>query len=279
MRVIYVDALFLLNFTADYFLLFLTAKSAGLYPSRRRLLLGALLGAVFAVLFYFLPIKIPFALLLRLMSGCCIVLAAFGSMQGVRLLRLCGSFLLMTLLLAGVVFLLSQRIGGISVHNGVLYAEISVAVMLLGFSLSYGLANLVLGRGRGHVERIYHEISVSLHGKTARFRALSDSGNLLRDPVSGSRVIVTDGDSLLPLLGTDALTQLRKTPPPLELLWERYGIRFWLLPADTAAGHCVFPVFRAEKLYVDGKPSREYLIAVAPQPVEVGGDCRALMGG
>lgn len=279
MRVIYVDALFLLNFTADYFLLFLTAKSAGLYPSRRRLLLGALFGAVFAVLFYFLPIHIPFALLLRLMSGICVVLAAFGSMPGVRLLRLCGSFLLMTLLLAGVVFLLSQNIGGISVHNGVLYAEISGTVMLLGFSISYGLANLVLGRGRGHVDRIYHEVTASLRGSTVHFRALADSGNLLRDPVSGSRVIVTDGDVLLQLLGSEAMNALREVPPSLARLRELCGTPFWLLPADTAAGHGILPVFRAEKLYIDGKPSREYLIAVAPQPVEVGGDCHALMGG
>ena len=279
MRVIYVDTLFLLNFAVDYFLLFLTAKSAGLYPRRLRLLLGAAIGAIFAVLLYFPPLHAILGLLCRMASGCAVVLVTFGTMPGARLARLCGSFLWMTVLLAGVVFLLSQSMGGLSVQNGVFYADLTAAVMVPAFLVSYLLAGVVLGRGRAAVNRAFHEVEATLGGKTVRFRALEDSGNLLRDPISGCRVIVTDPVVLRSLLGEEALSLLQETSiPPLELLRDLCGTPLWLLPAETAAGHGMIPVFRAEDLYIDGRRTREYLLGLALQPVDVGGDCRALMG-
>jgi len=279
LRVIYVDTLFLLNFTVDYFLLFLTAKSAGLSPGRLRLLAGALTGAVFSVLLYFPPLPMALSLLCRITSGCVVVLVTFGTMPGARLARLCGSFLWMTFLLAGVVFLLSQTMNGISVQNGILYADLITAVMLPAFLLSYLLARLVLGRGRAAVNRAFHEVKATLGERTVQFRALEDSGNLLRDPISGCRVIVTDPAVLRPLLGEEILLLLQARPiPQLDVLRSRCGIPFWLLPAETAAGHGLFPVFRAEELYVDGRRTREYLLGLSLQPVDAGGDCRALMG-
>ena len=279
MRVVYVDTLFLLNFVVDYFLLFLTAKSAGLYPRRLRLLTGAATGAVFAVLFYFPPLHMILGLLCRIVTGCVVVLVTFGTMPATRLARLCGSFLWMTLLLAGVVFLFSQTMGGLSVQNGIFYADLTAAVMVPAFLLSYLLAGVVLGRGRAAVSRAFHEVEATLGGKTVRFRALEDSGNLLRDPISGCRVIVTDPAVLRTLLGEETLLLLQETSiPPLELLRNRCGTPLWLLPAETAAGHGMIPVFRAENLYIDGRHTREYLLGLSLQPVDAGGDCRALIG-
>ena len=49
MRVVYVDTLFFLNLAVDYLLLLLTARLSGVYRSRRRLALGAAVGALRAV--------------------------------------------------------------------------------------------------------------------------------------------------------------------------------------------------------------------------------------
>lgn len=77
MRVVYVDTLFFLNLAVDYFLLVLTAKVAGVYIKRSRLLASALVGALLAVLLYFPPLPKTLALLLRLAVCCVTALAAF----------------------------------------------------------------------------------------------------------------------------------------------------------------------------------------------------------
>ena len=50
MDVIYIDRLFLINLLIDYLLLLLSARVSGLALRRWRYLLGALLGAAYAVL-------------------------------------------------------------------------------------------------------------------------------------------------------------------------------------------------------------------------------------
>ena len=55
MEIVYIDSLFLLNFIIDYLLLLAVGKICALPLRRWRMLLGALWGAVYAVLAVLLP--------------------------------------------------------------------------------------------------------------------------------------------------------------------------------------------------------------------------------
>ena len=283
MRVVYGDILFFLNLLVDYLLLLLTAKLSGLFPSRRRLLLGAVVGALLAVLLYF-PVMPPVLVwTMRLGSGFAVVLTAFGTETPLRFLRLCGLFLLLTLVFAGVILALQQLTGVAFIKNSIFYAEISIGVMVFGFTAVYVLSGLVLGKGRSQISRAWHEITAVLGNETVRFRALEDSGNLLRDPISGRRIIVVDPEAAAPLLGMEggALLQVQSDVPAECLLSELRvlcGTAFWLLPIHTAAQKCLLLAFRPQKLYIDGKLQEDYLLGITKQSLDIGGDCRALIG-
>ena len=283
MRVVYVDTLFFLNLAVDYFLLVLTAKVAGVYIKRSRLLASALVGALLAVLLYFPPLPKALALVLRLAVCCVTALAAFIGEPGKSWPRLLGIFVMVTLLLAGIVLGLSELGGGARMQNGVLYFEISGTVMALSFMAVYVLSGLVLGKGRASPGRSYQEVTAEMGERTVRFRALTDSGNLLRDPMSGRKVIVVESRAIAPLFGgmTGELLQSLDALAPetaLEQLRRCGNTPFWLLPARTAAQNALMVVFRPEKLYIDGNLREDYILGLAGRQLEIGGDCRALMG-
>lgn len=283
MRVVYVDTLFSLNLAVDYFLLVLTAKVAGVYIKRSRLLASALVGALLAVLLYFPPLPKALALLLRLAVCCVTALAAFIGEPGKSWPRLLGIFVMVTLLLAGIVLGLSELGGGARMQNGVLYFEISGTVMALSFMAVYVLSGLVLGKGRASPGRSYQEVTAEMGERSVRFRALTDSGNLLRDPMSGRKVIVVESRAIAPLFGgmTGELLQSLDALAPetaLEQLRRCGNTPFWLLPARTAAQNALMVVFRPEKLYIDGNLREDYILGLAGRQLEIGGDCRALMG-
>ena len=283
MRVVYVDTLFFLNLAVDYFLLVLTAKVTGVYIKRSRLLASALVGALLAVLLYFPPLPKALALLLRLAVCCVTALAAFIGEPGKSWPRLLGIFVMVTLLLAGIVLGLSELGGGARMQNGVLYFEISGTVMALSFMAVYVLSGLVLGKGRASPGRSYQEVTAEMGERTVRFRALTDSGNLLRDPMSGRKVIVVESRAIAPLFGgmTGELLQSLDALAPetaLEQLRRCGNTPFWLLPARTAAQNALMVVFRPEKLYIDGNLREDYILGLAGRQLEIGGDCRALMG-
>ena len=283
MRVVYVDTLFFLNLAVDYFLLVLTAKVAGAYIKRSRLLVSALVGALLAVLLYFLPLPKALALVLRLAVCCVTALAAFMGEPGKSWPRLLGIFVMVTLLLAGIVLGLSELGGGAYMQNGILYFEISGTVMVLSFTAVYVLSGLVLGKGRASPGRSYQEVTAEMGERSVRFRALTDSGNLLRDPMSGRKVIVVEGRAIAPLFDgmTGELLQSLEALAPetaLEQLRRCGNTPFWLLPARTAAQNALMVVFRPEKLYIDGNLREDYILGLAGRQLEIGGDCRALMG-
>ena len=84
--------------------------------------------------------------------------------------------------------------------------------------------------------------------------AMLDSGNLLRDPLTGSPVIVVGARAVRPLAP--------------ELSPDHLPVGFRLLNVRTAAGSSLLPVFRPDvcRLYVNGQPIDTHaLVAVAPQ--------------
>ena len=283
MRVVYVDTLFFLNLAVDYLLLLLTARLSGVYRSRRRLALGAAVGALLAVVLYFPPMPVLPGLLLR--GGTCVltVFAAFGKQPRRRFLHVCGTFVLLTLLLAGAVFAITVgRTGGL-LQNGVLYLDISGAVMLIGFTAMYLLSGLVMGKGKAQTGQSRMDIQVEMASRRVQFRALCDSGNLLRDPISGQRVLLVQSDTAARLFegpGAALLQNLREQPPEelLPQLRRCCKTAFWLLPVHTVNWESMMIVFRPEKMWIEGKLTDEYLLGLSPSALEIGGDCQALIG-
>ena len=100
------------------------------------------------------------------------------------------------------------------------------------------------------------QVEISLGDRSVMLPAMLDSGNLLRDPLSGLPVLVAPRralDALLPDgMDDNALTELP------------YGFR--LLRVRTAAGEGLMPLFRPKdcRLYLDGRiVATEALVAVA----------------
>ena len=283
MRVVYVDTLFFLNLSVDYLLLLLTARIAGLCPNRKRLLAGGVIGAVLAVLLYFPPLPTAVALLLRMGTLAATVLPSFADTPVRFWPRLTGIFFLLTCVLAGILLALSRNGELLQLRNGTIYAEISSVVMLIGFTAVFVLSGLVLGKGRAAPGRHWREIRAENNSRQVVFRALTDSGNLLRDPVSGRQVIVAESAVLAPLLERepDQLLDLMKELQPEVLLMrlrQSSGMAFWLLPVRTITQNGLMVVFRPERIYVDGKEREDCLLGITDRPIDAGGDCHGLMG-
>ena len=100
--VIYIESVFAFNVLVDYLLLFGAARVAGRTVARRRLLLGAAVGGIYAAVQLFLPKSVVLLLLGLALMGA----AAYrGSGRAVKLTLL---FFLASCGFAGVVVLLGQ---------------------------------------------------------------------------------------------------------------------------------------------------------------------------
>ena len=128
------------------------------------------------------------------------------------------------------------------------------------------------------------DVTVSLQGRRLRLRALHDTGNTLRDPVSGQPVLVLEQGALGELWPPQAAEIIAMDLPPEEKMARLHrldgGCRWSLLPfcaLGTAAG--LLLAVRSDYVKVGGITSPRVLLALTPGPVSDGGGYQALWGG
>ncbi len=265
-REVWGDLYFLINAGMDLICLMITAALLHRKIKRWRAILASLLGGLYALLALLLGGGGIWGLFAD--CGTALLLAAITfwerNMRAWRLLQAAGVELLTSMLLGGVMTGLYSLLSRLELPLESLEGEgLSVWVFLL---LS-AVAALVAGRGgRIFASRAAREVEVEavLFGKRLTLHAMVDSGNLLRDPVSGRGVIVADRSLLLAALPPDLSAALAESDPARWIEDSRRATRIRLIPTRTATGDALLPAILPDSLILREKrealPS-DYLIA------------------
>lgn len=265
---VYVDLFFLVNFSMDFLCFYLTAKLLHQRVALGRMILAAVFGGLYADLALFLPLTAIWALIVDAIA--CVILCAVA--YSPKRTGQWGLFL--------VVFVaISMVLGGFMTALFYLLNRTPLASLLAGESdgfsiwifailaLISGILTLLGGRFFGKQSaRQSVEIEISYAGKSLCLHALADSGNFLREPMSGKPCIVADADALVELLPSEMILAARKGDARgLPNVGSRHAARIRLIPTRTAAGEGVLLGVRPDRVRVDcGKGSREVdaLIAI-----------------
>ena len=283
MTVVYIDRVFLINSIVDYLLLLSAARIAGMPLQRCRLALSAVIGGVYAAIL-FLP---GFALLSRsaakFLWGIIMALLAYWPLQ--KRWYLTGLFLLLSATLGGIVLALGLAAGSVEALAGKLYsAKIEWPLPVCAGAALYMILHLVFRQGARHKGGELLKITISLRGAETEVLALRDTGNTLRDPISGQPVLVAECAALSQLFGEETTEILRMKVSAEEKMANLHraalGMGFTLLPyrcVGISSG--LLLAFRCDRLTVGNARYRNVWVAISNTPVSDGGTYNALWGG
>lgn len=179
--VVYLDILLILNFFVDFFLLLGTNRLAGYGPSFRRAALAAALGAAYSALcltpgFSFMGNLLWRTVCLGVMGG-----IAFGFQKNAA--RRCVLF-----------YLLSMALGGVAL--GLKAGNALTLIFAAG-----GVAALCYFGFRGKLGKTFVPVELTYGEKTLSLTALRDTGNSLRDPLTGQSVLIISPEAAERLTG------------------------------------------------------------------------------
>lgn len=265
----YVEDLLALNFVLNTFLLYLTSRLAGKNVRKRRLLAGGFLASLYSLV-VFLPeygwltswaAKGAVALL--------VISTVFRPVRVAQLPRLCGALFLSAFFLAGAVFAMHFYGGaGTTIRGGVFYvAPPSPGVLFAGALLT---VLLVFGvwlfwEGKRLKNRLRYRLILHDKGTDVEIPALLDTGNNLRDPLSGTPLCIASysaAGKLLPEVLYRAFEMGRDPVSALSALEGRAGSRFAVVPYRSLGGSGLLVTFRPEAVYLlEG--DRRHLLAGA----------------
>lgn len=253
---VYLDLVLLLNFLVDFLLLLGTNRLTGYSPGYGRAAFAAALGAVYAA-----GCLLPgFAFLgnffWRCVSLALMALIAFGMNQSA--------------LRRGAVFtLLSMALGGIAM--GV--SDDRFGMLILCAGLLWLLCRVSF---RGSIgSREYVPVELSYGDKKTSLIALKDTGNTLKDPLTGEQVLVAGSDMGMELLG---LTEDQlKHPVETVASADISGLRVIPYHAVGQPGGMLLAFrFRGARI---GNTYADPLVAFAPEEIGRGDVYRMLTGG
>lgn len=199
MQTVYVDVLLVLNWVIDYLLLRLTAHFLRLSVSRKRLVLGAGVGAFGALVILLPPLPWGLDVLVKLLLSAAVIAAAFGVKSPRAFLRAGLSFFFLSFAFAGVLVAVWAVFApqGLFVKNSVVYFDVP-PLLLIFLALGVYVFLRIVQRlcGRGAVKDTACTLKLTLGGAHASLSARVDTGCTLKEPFSGLPVIVVAGTAL-----------------------------------------------------------------------------------
>ena len=192
---VYVDLLFLINFSMDYLCLYICSKILHRKMILSKMLAAAALGGVYSVLSLFFSLSPWLEVLID-----CIVCVVMCIIVYADKNRGIGSLFLSSFLFIGI----SMMTGGCMTALFNLLNKLDLPLELVGedsistylfavLAVISGIISLKSGEVISRRAPIKEcRVSVKFCGKNFEFLGLSDSGNLVRDPISGKAVIFVE---------------------------------------------------------------------------------------
>lgn len=266
---VYADVLVIVNLYVDFLLLHCVRGFLRLRTGNGRLILGALAGAVCALV-GLLPMPRWMG---PLAGGLCALAAAAAAFAPVRFRLFVRCWLctwLFSFLLAGFLLFLMQFAppGYMAVVGGAVYLSLSLPLLFVSTCLAYlgfWLFRRVFPR---ESSAPLCRLRVEYQGKSTELFAKADTGNALREPFSGLPVIVCQAAPLKGLAPQAALQMLGADTSSAGL--DGYeGLR--LIPFESVGGKGLLPAFKPEKV-IQSKTGRqlECWLALTQTPLSAG---------
>lgn len=217
---LYVDSLFLINFTMNLYLLMLVDHSTLSSAVPWRLLAGALFGAGSYLLLFVIGMALPWKLLLGT-AGALLMLPITFSVRSMRnLLKLTEKMLFFSFGMGGVLLLLIRCFR---------FAE-GVLTSAFGLIAAGGIFLLFWRRFHAQTqqENAICQVTLVRDGASVKAAALIDSGNALVEPISGKPVSIVEEKVFRSLWGSGGQGY---RAIPYHSIGKRHGIlEGYLLP-------------------------------------------------
>lgn len=254
-KYVYADVLFAVNWVVNYLLLLATGKLTGRDTKALRLLGASLAGSIYAVAALYAPLSVAFSLPARLLVGLLMVAFSYPSQKGLAYVAVAAGFFLCSGLTAGTAYGLLHSRAAMALRSSLLDQRDPVvhwwivAASLALLSCFPLVARMGGYRPGGALPLL--TIELMIQGRSVGLTALVDTGNNLRDPVSGLPVVVVDWDSLRKVMPTETAPFFQSTwdSVPAGLAETAVGRRLRLIPFESLSGkRGVLPGFRPDQI-------------------------------
>lgn len=193
---IYVDVVLIENLIMNYIILFATDIILKNKSKFWRLLLASLIGAIYTVISYISNLKIYSSMILKMILSIIIVYVAFNPQNMKKMWKSLLIFYLTSLVFGGAAFALIYIVKPQEtfLKNGLFLGTYSLKTILLSAIVAFLIiiAAFTVVKNKISKRDMFCNIKIKLNDKEIEAKAMLDTGNLLKEPITNIPVIVVE---------------------------------------------------------------------------------------
>ncbi len=226
----------------NYIILFATGLIIKTKIKGVRIFLASILGGIYSVLTFASVPTIYSNFILKVLLSVTMVYIAFRSSNVKQLAKQLVLFYLVSFAFGGCAFALLYfiRPQDILIRNGVLTGTYPIKIALLGGIVGFVIVTIAFKVVKGRLSKkdMFCNLTLHIGQKTKTIKAFIDTGNLLKDPISGMPVIVVEAVELEEILPRELLLHIGeilegKKSDILAKMPTEYQLKFRMIPFSS----------------------------------------------
>lgn len=193
---IYIDIVIIENLIMNYIILCATGIVSKNKIKHLRLIIASLLGAIYSVTAYMKILEIYSNIVLKILLSVIIVYIAYNPQTVKKLWKTLVMFYLVSFVFGGVAFSLIYIVKpqDIIMKNGLFLGTYPLKTIILGAIVAFTIIIIAVKiiRKKFTTKDMICDIEIILNNKKINTKALIDTGNMLKEPITNTPVVVVE---------------------------------------------------------------------------------------
>lgn len=209
---IYIDVVLIENLIMDYIILLALAIILKEKIKYIRLFFASLLGAIYSIIAYMNVVNNYVSIIIKVFLSIVMVYISFKPPNGKKLLKQLVIFYLTSFAFGGAAFALIYIVKpqNILMKNGLFLGTYPLKTIILATIITFIIIITAFKIVKSKITKkdMYCDILVKINNKDIKVKAMIDTGNFLKDPLTQKPVIVVERNSLYEALPKQILNNL-----------------------------------------------------------------------
>ena len=289
---IYIDVVLIENLIMDYIILLASGLILKIKIKHIRLILASLLGAVYSIIAYMGILELYSSILLKIILSIIIVYIAFNPQSIKKMWKDLLIFYLTSFVFGGAAFALIYiiRPQDILMRNGLFLGTYPLKTVMLGGIVAFTIIITAFTVVKRKISKkdMFCTIEIKLNGKNIKANAMIDTGNMLKEPITNTPVVVVEHTLLYQCIPKEILNNLEniiggdfeKIPDKIK---QEYILKLKLIPfSSLGKQNGMLLGIKPEYLKIiteeQEKTQKNVIIGIYNKSLTKRGEYRALMG-
>lgn len=283
---VYLDIILLENICMNYIILLATGIINKCKISHFRIMISSLLGAIYAIITYLNIFEAYSNLIFKMILSIVMIYIAYLAKNVKKLFKELIIFYLTSFAFGGISFALLYMINPsqVKVKNGVFVGTYPLKVVLLGGIV--GFLTIIIAfksyKGRMNKKDIYYDIKIKLGDKEVETKAIIDTGNFLKEPITGFPVVVVERSlmySIIPKCILNNIDEILSGNLDKMSEHEEYISRIRVIPYSSLGNkNGMLLGIKADQIIIENKIVNNIILGIYKESLTKMGEYRALVG-